>query len=460
MLESIGKYSQKTLFAFFAYTPLLLCFILPLIFFKLPLHASMYHTAIPTQIVLRAFFMATGWFALLFLMIIFPRISFIKETPRVWSQDKLLLIMVCLTVAGLLYDVLKFFTHIPLSIAQLVLPLSIAPMISTIIGMYMIKKKMGCSRKTLITLIVINMVIIVVYPLCRSIVYDTAFSLVTLAYAYTVIFKDWKKVIFIVLVGMLLIGTSMVLKNYIREIKFLSKNHWVFPTNHNYDPAVLNALNCNDPKVRLTNFTQCRFKALKPSSKYNLLQDDYALFIPNNHINLPNYNFLKYPKYLLNRIVGRLDHLSEFSYVLQMTPSKIPYINGQSYRSLLYMFIPRLMWHNKPLIGSTVFYGHRYHFITDNDHVTDWLIVLPIEGWINGGWFSFVLSAACIGLLLNFLWAFFVGKLESIGNIIFASILVYYAGWESSATIIFGTLIHVLIFYWVLDIFIRYFHNA
>ncbi len=416
----------------------------------------MYHTAIPTQIVLRAFFMATGWFALLFLMIIFPRISFIKETPRVWSQDKLLLIMVCLTVAGLLYDVLKFFTHIPLSIAQLVLPLSIAPMISTIIGMYMIKQKMGCSRKTLITLIVINMVIIVVYPLCLGTAYDTAFGLIALSYAVLVIFKNWKKTIIFVLLCVSLIGVSMVLKNYIREIKFLSKNHWVFPTNYNYSPAVLNALNCNDPKVHLTNFSKCRFKGLQHLSKYNLILNDYAIFIPNNHINLPNYNFLKYPKYILNRIIGRLDHLSDFAYVLEMTPGKISYLNKKTYRSLLYMFIPRFIWHNKPLVTNR-FYGHRYHFVSNNDHVTSWLIVLPIEGWINGGWISFILSAACIGLLLNFLWAFFVGKLESIGNIIFASILVYYAGWESGMNLVFGTLIHALLFYWLVDGFIRKF---
>jgi len=52
--------------------------------------------------------------------------------------------------------------------------------------------------------------------------------------------------------------------------------------------------------------------------------------------------------YFFARVLHRMNHLGELSYIIQTTGDRIPYANGQTYIPLLTKFIPSLIWRGKP----------------------------------------------------------------------------------------------------------------
>lgn len=405
------KYRQKMLFAFFTFIPLFLSFILPPIFYKYPLMVSIFLIQLPTQIVFLSIGLVITWFALLLSAIIFIRIP-LPEKPRPWRNKNLFSIMVCFSIAGFLYDITDSLIKIPHSISVILLPLVIMPVLAITIGFYLKKHEIPHPKKTLIIFFILNAFILYFYPILNGDCYNVVYSLIALSYAYTLIQKNWRKSLVFILISLCAIAFAMVTKNYARDIKSAHPSH--------------------------------------------VIQYDYQLFQPRNNVNLPDNSVLKYPKYALNRILGRLDHFTEFAYVVYTTPNKIPYLHGETYKTLLYTFIPRMLWHNKPIVGCGHAYGHRYGFTSDDDHVTCWAITMPTEGWVNFGWRGYILSAIIIGLILNFFWAFFIGNPNQLGNLILATVLVYCASQgESNTSMTIGATIHALLFYWVLDIILR-----
>lgn len=420
MLKKLeSTYGTKTQFFFFTFTPLFLSFLLPLIFFKFPLNAVNHNLLLPNHIVYKAMLMDLGWFILLGCCLVLPQLG-VTSKIRVWPEKYLLPIMVFFTFVSLSYHIIAIIVEIPISLNQFVLPLSFLPVFTIVIGMYLRKLDPSCSKWFIFPLYAINALVIYLIPLLHANCYQTVYSLIALAFAYTIITKNKLKSTLFIIFCLLVITSSMLIKNYIRESalgKFYMLKH---------------------PELAI--------------------QGDIAGFQPKNQLFFSNKGYLKYPNYVIRKVVIRLDHLSEFSYVLTQTPGRIPFVYGETYKGMLTMFIPRAIWHNKPTIEVGHFYGHRYHFIGDDDHVTNWAATLPTESWINFGWAGFILSAIIIGLLMNFLWSFFVGQPIAIGNLILATALVYNASQgEIITTIYIGTLIPLIIFYWIIDVLIRKF---
>ena len=46
--------------------------------------------------------------------------------------------------------------------------------------------------------------------------------------------------------------------------------------------------------------------------------------------------------------MARINHIFEFAAVIDETPNRIPYWGGETYKPLVTMFIPRIIWQNKP----------------------------------------------------------------------------------------------------------------
>lgn len=419
---------QKLIFALFTFTPLFLSFLLPFVFFKFPLLVTAHSISLQNHYVYIAMLMITGWFALLGCSIVLPCFCRMAKR-RPWSDDKLPFLMVIFTLVGLIYYLTRTLITFPNALSQLILPISMFPVVSITIGIYLTKNKLSCPKWLITLLCYINGLVIFFAPLLNGNSFETVYSLVALSFAYTIINKNPLKSTIFILISLCIIASSMLLKNYVREMKFhqilgIQKNTSLFT--YDYD--------------------------LWKSAQKKL-----------NQVNLPSTGMMKYPHYAMDRVINRLDHLNEFAFVLMQTPSKIPFVYGKTYELITpqYMFIPRFLWHNKPIIALGQFYGYRYHFIGRKDKITYWAMTLPIEAWINFGWTSFILSAILIGLLLNFLWDFFAGDSIYIGNIILATTLVFNASHgESSTSMVIGLLIHSLIFYWVLDILIRHFFQA
>ena len=397
---------KKRQFFLFSFVPLFLCFLLPLIFFKFPLYATASLNPIANHFTYQAMMMALLWFVILGVTIIFFPLKS-NSKLRTWSNEKLFSLMILFTVLGFVYHVLTFITKYPLTIKELVLPLSMMPAVVCIMGIYMMRNKIAFQKTGMVVLLLINFLLFYLTPLLHGSCYETTYSFIALMFAFSVIVKNRQQSIIFIFICLGLIASSMVLKNYMR---FGSKEYEMFQVYR------------------------------------------------HNQVFWKDTKWLKYPTYIVTRIVCRLDHLSEFAYVIKKTPSQIPFVYGETYKPLAYLFIPRLIWHNKPTITIGQWYGHRYQFIRNDDHITNWAITLPIEGWVNFGWVGLILSAFLLGLLLNCLWAFFAGEQAGLGNIILISMIVYnVAQGETSASFVVGAMIHNLLFYWVLDMMVRRF---
>ncbi len=87
----------------------------------------------------------------------------------------------------------------------------------------------------------------------------------------------------------------------------------------------------------------------------------------------------------------RMDNLGGFTVVVEETPRRIPYAEGETYKIMLWSFLPRVIAPDKPLQGLGQDYGHRYRFLTRDDHHTSVNLPQIVEMYMNfGSWGVFV----------------------------------------------------------------------
>jgi hypothetical protein len=100
---------------------------------------------------------------------------------------------------------------------------------------------------------------------------------------------------------------------------------------------------------------------------------------------------------------SRLDMLRRFVYLYKVTPDTIPYWNGLSYEYLLYTWIPRVLWAEKPNPSAVVEYLDVTYFLKEQgSSATIGIGFLP-EAYINFGTSGiiivFLLQGGVFGLL-------------------------------------------------------------
>jgi len=101
------------------------------------------------------------------------------------------------------------------------------------------------------------------------------------------------------------------------------------------------------------------------------------------------------------RDLNRLNHISEFSLVTQLTPHVIPYWKGETYKGILTKFIPRAIWADKPILLAGQIFGHRYGFIAITDLVTSVNLQWTIEMYANFGIPGVIIGMGLVGILLG-----------------------------------------------------------
>jgi hypothetical protein len=78
---------------------------------------------------------------------------------------------------------------------------------------------------------------------------------------------------------------------------------------------------------------------------------------------------------------------------------------------------------------------------------------LPIgtEGWVNAGWAGVLPSAAFVGLVLRFTWAFGIGSSTAPGNVLIGMAVVGSAAdGDSNLSLVMGGVLHALLVYGVI----------
>lgn len=101
--------------------------------------------------------------------------------------------------------------------------------------------------------------------------------------------------------------------------------------------------------------------------------------------------------------VNRLAHISTFGYVINMTPSSVPYWSGDSYHTLWTSFIPRAFWPGKPQATIGQDFGHRYALIDPNDEWTSINLPWLVEFYANFGTLGVLAGMFFVGVFFRIL---------------------------------------------------------
>ena len=142
--------------------------------------------------------------------------------------------------------------------------------------------------------------------------------------------------------------------------------------------------------------------------------------------------------------------LSALSMVEKKTPAIVPFWDGESYTNLVYKFIPRFIWKDKPKENSGQEFGHRYFILDDTDKSTSMNTPLLAEAYMNYGYFGIVTILFFMALLMsNFSFSGnFIGfninydSLEYVlSGINICMAAIFFTQWESNMSMLVGKLI-------------------
>jgi len=86
--------------------------------------------------------------------------------------------------------------------------------------------------------------------------------------------------------------------------------------------------------------------------------------------------------------------------ILANTPSNVPFWDGKTYESLLYLAIPRFLFPDKPTRDFNNEFGRRYRIVQEGDEQTNISINFLAEGYMNFGYAGMYGIAVIFGLLL------------------------------------------------------------
>jgi hypothetical protein len=148
-------------------------------------------------------------------------------------------------------------------------------------------------------------------------------------------------------------------------------------------------------------------------------------------------------------ITSRTDLIHQFAYIYSLTPSVVPFQNGETYKYFAVALIPRVIWPEKPVANSSNnFFAISYGISTETGVETSTFGVSLIgEGYMNFGFAGVLMAMAVQGLILSALEQIFGGIKSGAGGIaIFVATFVYFLnGIGSSAEIMFGGIIQNLV---------------
>lgn len=145
--------------------------------------------------------------------------------------------------------------------------------------------------------------------------------------------------------------------------------------------------------------------------------------------------------------------MSAISLVKEKTPSKVPYWNGESYINLLYKFIPRFIWKDKPNEEMGQLFGHRYEILNKWNFTTSMNTPIIAEAYMNFG----VVGFYGLFILMSFIMAraFITSNIKNrievnslnfiLSGLNVAIVLTFLIQWESNFSMIFGKIIILFI---------------
>ena len=156
---------------------------------------------------------------------------------------------------------------------------------------------------------------------------------------------------------------------------------------------------------------------------------------------------------------SRFSHSSHtLQVVLDQTPYKIDFVNGISYKAILYQLVPRFLNPNKKqeLWGS--YWGKRYGVLHKNDNFTSWNFPVLTEFYANYGLKGVCIGMFLLGTILKLIIMFVNFNSKNSVEFVFVYVVVFnFFYQESNLTQITGAAINQTLFFgMILFIFLLY----
>jgi hypothetical protein len=160
--------------------------------------------------------------------------------------------------------------------------------------------------------------------------------------------------------------------------------------------------------------------------------------------------------FALHVIFIRFDISYIFAYVTKLTPSQVPFLDGQSYADVLWKVIPRLLLPDKPDPGYGQIFGHMYYILSPDDLTTSINFPQLVEMYVNFGATGVIVGMFLLAQVYRIL-TYFVNR-QGQGDwiaVFAASIFANECRIESNfSLVVAGALYHVILLL-VVGFFIR-----
>jgi hypothetical protein len=160
-----------------------------------------------------------------------------------------------------------------------------------------------------------------------------------------------------------------------------------------------------------------------------------------------------------NHILWRFSYqLSAMSLILQETPARVPFWNGESYIPLFSKFIPRFMWPDKPTEGMGYKFGTTYRITSTWNTNTSINTPILTELYMNFGFTGLYVGSFILGFIYFVLVKLFNSKRVSYASgIVGMAIIFPLMIWESNFSLMFGNLLLISFTFIALYRLITYF---
>jgi hypothetical protein len=114
----------------------------------------------------------------------------------------------------------------------------------------------------------------------------------------------------------------------------------------------------------------------------------------------------------LSFTLARMSLLAQTADVIDQTPSHVPYQNGRLYSYLLYTWIPRAIWPDKPSMSEANQFYQVAYGVTEEEHLDKVSIAIGVltEAYINFGWIGVVVIMFILGIFFDFYSRFFFAE--------------------------------------------------
>lgn len=456
-------------FLFILFFPLLTSFLLPSLFYNVPIKFRTHNVATDTVAIielgaidiLRTSVVWITWIVLAVLPpILLSRTA--KTKVRDWSVNALQRGFFIISIIGCIIALTDNVFSFGNGLEQIFKQLSISPVVATILGIKVLQERhlIATHKKSIIVvslgLLVLNVGIAVVIPILLGKAAPAIYASIAIMYGLFVLKVGWKQQIALWVVFAIFCVFALAYKENFRT-SWMGNMFW--QNGKSVRIPVKDVFSFGLKQAYLNQVVGN--KQLVLDTPLNLSHDKWRSFSYYD----PNYYNIRFIsdadeheslRFVLAKSLHRISHLGDLANAMRLTPSVIPYLAGATYYPLLFKPIPRFLWKDKPEENSGQLYGHQYNILHPTDHTTSANLNVVTEAWINGGWPVVVLSAFSFGLLIHFFWAYLIGEASGTGNVVLGMVFIISgAATESSMNLVAGGIIYGVITWWFIDYVVR-----